>query len=62
MNDIQLNARQEGMVRVSKFKNDIYKLELTHIKDGLTRHEFRLALVDLLQRDMYQTYNPKRRK
>lgn len=52
----------EECVRISEFKTAICKLELDHIEKGLTRHEYRIALSELLKEDLWNTYRPKKRK
>ena len=55
-------ALQEGWLRITEFKLEILKLKLNHEEKGLTRHEYRIALSDLLDRNLLDTYRPKKKK
>lgn len=62
-------AWHEGCLRISKFKIEVMKLKLNHSENfalpgerrRLTRHEYRIALSELLNDDLHETYNPKER-
>lgn len=56
------NAFHEGWLRITDFKSEILKLKLNHEEKGLTRHEYRIALSELLNRNLLDMYRPKKKK
>lgn len=56
-----LGEWHKGQLRISEFKLEVMKLS-NRMGKGLTRHEYRIALSELLNRDLCNTYRPKKEK
>ena len=54
-------AKSESTRRISRFQLDIYQLWDSELYQDLTLQEFRIALADLLYRNLIRTHKPKQK-